>query len=70
MSDKPKVINGTLLQPAVGRHRCEHCDEELRAGDRISHTFDMRRIWHSVCLDKSLTPFNEWPKPYTMGRAS
>lgn len=70
MSDDPKILNGTLIQPAVGRHRCEHCDEELKAGDRISHTLDMRRFWHAVCLDKELIPFSEWPKAHMSGRSS
>ena len=35
MSEMPRVLNGTLIQPA-GRPRCESCDDELRPGDRIS----------------------------------
>lgn len=70
MTEMPRVLNGTLIQPAVGRQRCESCDEELRAGDRISHTLDMRRFWHVVCLEKELIPFSEWPKAHTMGRSS
>ena len=70
IAERPKVLNGTLLEPAVGRHRCEECDEELRVGDRIAHTLDMGRMWHSVCLEKSLVPFSQWPKAQMAGRSS
>jgi hypothetical protein len=69
MTEMPRVLNGTLVKPA-GRPRCESCDDELRPGDRISHTLDMRRIWHAVCLEKEIIPFSEWPKAHMSGRSS
>jgi len=62
---RPKVMEGKLIEPGAGRHRCKDCGEELKAGDRIAHTLDMRRMWHSACFEKTLVPLKELQKRAT-----
>jgi len=57
-----KTMQGKLLQEAIAPHYCDECTKELKAGDRITHTMDMRRMWHTKCFEASLTPLAQWPR--------
>lgn len=59
---EPKTLSGTLESPGSGPVQCADCRKFLQAGDRITYTLDMRRMWHTKCFEKNLTPFKDWPK--------
>lgn len=59
---RPKVLKGKLENPGSGPVRCEDCGDFLQRGDRIAHTLDLRRFWHSTCFEKSLRPLKELAK--------
>lgn len=58
----PKILKGELVNPGSGPQQCAECREFLQAGDRITHTLDMRRLWHTKCFEASLTPLADWAK--------
>lgn len=44
-----RTMHGTLVRQGVGKHKCAACEIELKPGDKITHTLDMRFIWHTSC---------------------
>jgi hypothetical protein len=36
--------------------KCEECGKELKPGDSVTFTDDMRRFWHDACFEASVRP--------------
>jgi hypothetical protein len=55
-------MKGKLLRESETPHYCDDCKKQLVAGDKITHTHDMTRMWHTACFEANLTPCKDWPK--------